>query len=399
MDFQYTLEPYSGMSSRYQCPGCSKAKVFSRYIDTETGEQLPEHVGRCNREINCGYHYTPKQYFEDEGQSLEGKTKPFKQPQVKKGAEPKPMSLIPAEALKESLKGYEQNHFIAYLISLFGEEETSQLIGRYYIGSSKHWPGSTVFWQIDIQGKIRTGKIMLYSPDTGKRIKKPYNHITWTHKALKQPDFNLKQCFYGEHLLKGNTKPVAIVESEKTAIIASQYLPGFIWLAVGSLTNLSPARCRVLSGRVVTLFPDLNAFDKWQEKANNLSGMAGLTVSDLLERKATQAEKAEGLDLADYLIKFDWQQFRGKEKEGMRQPDNSKNEEVTANSFEELETFFKTARLPANPIMLNEGTTILNIKAFVRSHLATVRANQESKFIIPYLERLHTLKASLSSTS
>ena len=41
---------------------------------------------------------------------------------------------------------------------------------------------------------------MLYDEDTGKRVKKPYNHITWVHnpdKDLKEKsitDFNLKQC-------------------------------------------------------------------------------------------------------------------------------------------------------------------------------------------------------------
>jgi hypothetical protein len=66
---------------------------------------------------------------------------------------------------------------------------------------------------------------------------------------------------FGEHLLIDKTKPVAIVESEKTAVIASVYLPQFIWVAVGSLTNLNAEKCNVLKGRTVTLFPDLNGFD------------------------------------------------------------------------------------------------------------------------------------------
>ena len=142
---------------------------------------------------------------------------------------------------------------------------------------------------------------MLYSPITGKRVKEPFNHITWVHKTQMQPEFELKQCFFGEHLLQNkmksgvareNVKPVAVVESEKTAVIASVYLPKFIWLAVGSLTNLNAG--------------------KWSNKARELSSqLIGtiFTVSDLLERKATDAERKEGLDIADYLIKLDYKDF------------------------------------------------------------------------------------------
>ena len=44
---------------------------------------------------------------------------------------------------------------------------------------------------------------MLYDPTTGKRVKEPFNHISWVHKVIKQPEFELKQCLFGEHLLLG----------------------------------------------------------------------------------------------------------------------------------------------------------------------------------------------------
>jgi hypothetical protein len=48
-----------------------------------------------------------------------------------------------------------------------GASRTQELIAQFYIGTSKHWPGATIFWQIDHQGRIRTGKIMLYDPRGG----------------------------------------------------------------------------------------------------------------------------------------------------------------------------------------------------------------------------------------
>ena len=43
----------------------------------------------------------------------------------------------------------------------------------------------------------------------------------------------------------------------------------------------------------------------WSMKAQELSYIADFTVSDALEKIATDEEKAEGLDLADYLVRHD----------------------------------------------------------------------------------------------
>ncbi|MBK8875904.1 MAG: hypothetical protein IPN13_19205, partial [Bacteroidetes bacterium] len=171
---RYILEPYKGMNTRYRCPAlnCGKDKTFSLYIDTETGEHIHPTVGRCNRESNCGHHYTPKQYFQDNNISFDtAQSKVYKPRPV--APQPKPVSFIPVEVFKASLKAtaFETNHLVQFLIILFGVEVASQLVSRYFIATSKHWNGATIFWQIDTQGKIRTGKIMLYNPTTGKRIK------------------------------------------------------------------------------------------------------------------------------------------------------------------------------------------------------------------------------------
>ena len=55
-------------------------------------------------------------------------------------------------------------------------------------------------------------------------------------QKLNLPNYNLKQCLFGEHLLSEiPTKPVAIVESEKSALVATHYMPEFIWLATGGI--------------------------------------------------------------------------------------------------------------------------------------------------------------------
>jgi hypothetical protein len=421
IEHKYILEPYKGMNTRYRCPTCQQRdKTFSLYIDTETGEPIHPTVGRCNRESNCGHHYTPKQYFQDNNISFD---KP--QPKAYKPRpvtpQQKPVSFIPVEVFKASLKAHETNHFVQFLINLFGVEVASQLVSRYFLATSKHWNGATVFWQIDTQGKVRTGKIMLYSPTTGKRVKNLELPVYWVHKALKQPEFELRQCLFGEHLLIDKTKPVAIVESEKTAVIASVYLPQFIWVAVGSLTNLNAEKCSILKGRTVTLFPDLNGFEKWSSKAKELSHLAIFTVSDLLERKATEAEKKQGFDLADYLIKYDYKAFALPEPEATEPPpavpqisNRIKNNLLTnvdissrikdfnstniqkPKSWEqditELENYFSNIALPTQPVKLNRCSTITNCSLFIESHVATVKANNGKQTFLPYLNRLLELK-------
>ena len=59
------LQKYAGKSTRFTCPNCKTPFSFTRYLDGETHQSIHPSVGRCNREIKCGYHYTPRQYFAD----------------------------------------------------------------------------------------------------------------------------------------------------------------------------------------------------------------------------------------------------------------------------------------------------------------------------------------------
>ncbi|NCC74622.1 MAG: hypothetical protein EOM06_14670, partial [Sphingobacteriia bacterium] len=99
-------------SKKYTCPGCGN-RTFVRYIDTETGELLPEKYGRCDREISCGYFSKP-----------EGQSKTIRQHH----APPTEVSYIPFEILKSPLRGYEQNTFIQNLLKTSSPADVERII-------------------------------------------------------------------------------------------------------------------------------------------------------------------------------------------------------------------------------------------------------------------------------
>ena len=259
---RFILQPYKGAATRHTCPACHKKRCFSRYIDTEKQISFPDDVGRCDHEQSCGYHLTPKDYFErnPEAKPLRSAFATPSAWRAKSTEQRKPTSFIASETVAQTLHGYEKNNLYLFLRSKFGAEDTIRLMKDYRVGTSKHWPGACVFWQSDINGSVRTGKVMLYDADSGKRVKEPFNHVTWVHSLLKLPDFNLRQCFFGEHLLPMNRgKPVAIVESEKTALVAAYYLPEYVWLATGGKNGcFNSDVIRVLKGHQV-----IRCFDAW----------------------------------------------------------------------------------------------------------------------------------------
>ncbi len=294
-EYRYILQPYTGKASRHTCPGCGRKGEFARYIDTETGEPVGDNVGRCNHVNKCGYHYTPKQYFEANGIKPERVEVYIPKPQPP----PRPPSYINADVFNNSLQGYDKNNLVKYLNTIMKPPQVNELIRKYKIGTSaRYGGGTTVFWQVDVYERIRTGKLIKYDLN-GHRIKGKQN---WVHSVLKLKDFNLKQCLFGEHLLKENPRAtVGIVESEKTAMIASVFIPELIWLATGGADGLNKEKAKPLRGREVILFPDASTngriYNKWKEKADEF----GFKISDYLETNTTEKQKADGVDIADFL--------------------------------------------------------------------------------------------------
>ena len=178
---------------------------------------------------------------------------------------------------------------------------------RYRLGASKE--GRVIFWEIDEQQRVHTGKLMHYQPDCHRD--KTLNP-TWVHAILKDQlpkGFTLQHCLFGLHLLSDN-KAVCIVESEKTAVILSELFPDYTWLSCGGLQMFKPELLAPLVNHKIMIFPDTDetgeAFKAWsditQQATKLYSFQYPLRISSILELHATPEQKARKIDLVDFLF-------------------------------------------------------------------------------------------------
>ena len=224
------------------------------------------------------------------------------------------------------------------------EAQMQRAAQRYRLGASRD--GGVIFWQIDEFDQLRDGKIMHYHPDCHRdHDRRP----TWVSYLLRgagklPEDWKSEHCLFGLHLLEthpqplpewrgaitsareepgaktisippsqgegrgGSATPVCVVEAEKTAVIMSEMKPGYVWLATGGKTELNVAKLKPLAGHRVILFPDTDetgqTYRDWYDVAEAASGVFGhpVTVSAILEQRASAAQKAAKIDIADLLF-------------------------------------------------------------------------------------------------
>lgn len=315
-------------------------------------------------------------------------------------AQPQPMGLIPIEYVNRSIG--KESDFVQFLENMFNNIPIDEVCNNYKLGATRN--RNVIFWQIDIHGNVRTGKIMQYNPDTGKRVHDAGNAIDWVHHKLKRAgtlpeDFNLRQCYFGEHLLSMYPyKTVAIAESEKTAVIASLLMPGYVWLAAGNINGLTVEKSKVLRGRSVILFPDLSkelptrptAFELWRKRAAEIRQAYGckVYVSDYLEKIATDEEKENGFDIADYFLKLELRSLRSrkvnKDLDVSDKSDKSETSETSETSevdaiqveTDELERWFSGVQLPDHPVDIAADYCICEPDRFVRGSIRAIRSGE-----------------------
>ncbi|MBX2887064.1 MAG: hypothetical protein KF829_00280 [Ferruginibacter sp.] len=373
----------------------------------------------------------------------------------------KQIDFIPEQLFVKQLNNgkrlYNENHFIQWLGNTqrgefaFDDKTINHLIESYFIANSNKYKGWVLFPYIDINGKIRDIKAMDYNPTTGKRIATKNGDLqNRCHfigkKILNNPEANTERCFYGEHRLRGNNKLVRIFESEATATYAAPFYPESVCIATGGSNGCKwteKGKCSVLQGRTVILYPDIDAHESWEQKAEILRGYGiSVQVSTLIKNNALKYAEQNGIDYSELVrLKYDLRDILQHKKlsdflkpeatepppavqplvevKPFEQP-KTENRVVSVASearktkiffqlpaitvkpenwgrdITDLENFFANIELPAQPIKLNKCSTIINCSLFIESHFATVKANNGKRTFLPYLNRLQELKQVLT---
>ncbi len=302
-EYRYQLESHrlTGHQPRkLTCPHCGRRKCLVRYVDTQDGfSYVDDTVGKCDHQQSCGYHYTPSQYFHD---------KPLLRPAsvARRDLPPTPIYTPrehPLIALNPTLVEKSlstQSTFWQWVVGtvapLTGATAADlRLVSEQYcLGATRQ--SDTIFWQIDEQRRVHTGHIMQYGPD-GHRL----GYQSWVHYLLQQQgalpaDYQPPKCFFGQHLLALRPDDhVALVESEKTAVVMALAQKQLVWLATAGCGGLTPEKTACLRGRRVLLFPDSGCLQKWRMQMELTEGIS-YTLSDLLESYPPNT------DLADILL-------------------------------------------------------------------------------------------------
>ncbi len=220
------------------CPNCGK-KRFVDYVYSDDKTPVASGTcGKCDRADHCGYHYPPKDYFRDHDFRCLSRRHPYLRQRVLRPTSliPKPPTFIPKEIVFASMTNYHRNPLVRFLHTLFDSNAGQEIPGivestvtKYGVGTSTRYSGSSVFWQHDIYGNFRTGQIIGYDSDTGKRVKGQQNYV---HSVMADrfTDFKLRQCYFGSHLLRISDKERdAKNELRRELGITEEFEPA-IWL-------------------------------------------------------------------------------------------------------------------------------------------------------------------------
>ena len=175
--------------------------------------------------------------------------------------------LLPVADFERLKKGGITDNFRLKLLEQF--PQAIRTLVKYQVLSKGKYTG---FPYINFSKQVVSVKYMEYG-DNLKRIKKlddngtPYGSIFWEHsKKINEKTHYFKSCWFGEQFaLSNDFDTFGVVESEKSAILASVFIPNVCFLACGSKSTIKNLVFKGLGEKKVILYPDKDGVEPWAD--------------------------------------------------------------------------------------------------------------------------------------
>ena len=216
-----------------------------------------------------------------------------------KALRPQTSSISPHLSIIDECRS-DDNTLCHEMLTTFGftQDQMHRTAERFQLGRSKS--GKTIYWMIDDIGQCLDGHIGDSWVSTMLKIRYPES----------APYVHFERCFFGLHQMSMNdTKPIGIVESERTAVLLSELQPKLLWLAYVYPINMTIEKFEPLQGRKITLYPRTDpsqeyyvSFLELADQVKRAYQSIDISVSRFLEDNATDDQKQRNIDLLEFML-------------------------------------------------------------------------------------------------
>ncbi|SHL27028.1 DUF6371 domain-containing protein [Hymenobacter psychrotolerans] len=237
MSARYSLEKHP--KPKGTCPNCSQKKVF-RFFQDQDGNRLDEQYGICDRQAKCGYDHRPSgELFTATGTAAD----------APEAETLKPAADVAATLLAKTKDHSSNLHKYARTLTIPAEH-----LEKWAVATDRD---RTVFLHLNGEKQLVNAKWFKYTED-GRRDKltQPYSFASTDEEKKKSARYAF--CLFGEHLLRHDNpeRPICVVESEKSAVLASFFYPHLDWVACGAANGITDEKISALFNRPIWWLAD-----------------------------------------------------------------------------------------------------------------------------------------------
>ena len=308
----------SPKKNTYSCYSCGAHGDAIEFLMKKQGLSYPDALRWLAKKYSIVIPEDEKESWSERLNAIIEKAKQAEARRLSERQQPK-ILYLPFETPSEMMKSTNDSNLVRWLYSLPWDDDQRgrlpKMIKNYAVGVSRD--GLSVFWQIDEQARVHTGKMMRYRPD-GHRDKEAQYNFDWVHSKLfrqglyNEEEYDYETCLFGQHLLPFCPKAqIHLVESEKTALIMATYYGNMsrnLWLATGGLQFFDRKHIQVLidQGRDIVVYPDKDGSKAWADKTLALikdTGYKKLKVNPTIISNRWRPEDGPKADIADITLR------------------------------------------------------------------------------------------------